>query len=78
MKMLPQKANRIFLVLLAAALLLTAVGAGAESTPLVGAGLTAAFGAFVFRALTFRCPFCGHYLGRTDGTHCPRCKKEFS
>lgn len=76
MKMLPKKVNRIFLILLAAALLLTAVGAWAEITPLLGAGLLAAFGAFVFRALAYRCPFCGHYLGRTDGTRCPRCKKE--
>ena len=71
----PQQNNRIFLILLAASLLILLVGVTSESLPLLGIGSIFAFSSFVF---TFRCPHCRHYLGRQSGTDCPHCKKKIN
>ena len=74
----PQQYNRIFFMLLAAGILLLLIGMTSESLPLQGLGLLTAFGSFVFRAITYRCPHCRHYLGRRSGTACPHCKKKIN
>ena len=73
---IPKKCNYIFLAVLAGSIIMLFIGMASEVIPLLGAGLFLAFGSFVFRAITFRCPDCGYYLGRGSGTYCPRCKKE--
>ncbi len=75
MKTSPQTHNRIFLGILALAIVFLLIGVFVNNTTLMGTGLTLAFGSFVFRVMTYRCPHCGYYLGRRDGTHCPKCGK---
>ena len=72
----PKKYNYIFLAVLVASIVILLVGMTIESIPLLGIGFLLAFGSFVFRTITFRCPYCGHYLGRRSGTYCPHCKSE--
>ena len=76
MKISPKKYNYIFLAILTVSIILLLLGAASESIALLGAGLLIAFASFVFRTITFRCPYCGYYLGRRSGTYCPHCKKE--
>lgn len=72
----PKKYNCIFLVILAVGISSFLLGAINENLFLIGGGLLIAFGSFIFRAISYRCPFCGYYLGRRSGTYCPHCKKE--
>lgn len=72
----PRTYNYIFLAILAASIILLLIGAVNENVALLGIGFLLAFGSFVFRAITFRCPYCGYYLGRRSGTYCPHCKKD--
>ena len=72
----PKTCNYIFLAILAVSIILLLIGAVTENVVLLGIGLLLAFGSFVFRAITFRCPYCGYYLGRRSGTYCPHCKKD--
>ena len=72
----PKTYNYIFLAILAVSIILLLFGAVYENVVLLGVGLLLAFGSFVFRAITFRCPYCGYYLGRRSGTYCPHCKKD--
>ena len=72
----PKKYNYIFLAVLVLGIVILLVGMTSESIALLGVGFLLAFGSFVFRAITFRCPYCGYYLGRRSGTYCPHCKKE--
>ena len=76
MSMSPRKYNHIFLAVLTGAIILLLIGMIMESIVLLGIGFLIAFGSFVFRVITFRCPYCGYYLGRRSGTYCPRCKKD--
>jgi len=76
MNMSPRKYNHIFLAVLAFSIILLVVGMVTENIILLGAGFLIAFGSFVFRVITFRCPYCGYYLGRRSGTYCPHCKKD--
>lgn len=76
MTMRPRKYNHIFLAVLALAIILLFVGMVMESLIILGAGFLIAFGSFVFRVITFRCPYCGYYLGRRSGRYCPHCKKD--
>lgn len=76
MSMSPRKYNHIFLAVLIGAIILLLIGMIMESIVLLGIGFLIAFGSFVFRVITFRCPYCGYYLGRRSGTYCPRCKKD--
>ena len=75
MKMTPKRSNRVFLCILSLAILLLVLGLVVRNLPLLGAGFVLAFGAFVFRTAAYRCPHCGYYLGRRDGTYCPKCRK---
>ncbi|HJJ66000.1 MAG: hypothetical protein IJD66_06160 [Methanocorpusculum sp.] len=72
----PKKFNKIFLAILAVSIIMLFIGMASENIPLLGFALLIAFGSFIFRAITFRCPYCGYYLGRRSGTYCPRCKKD--
>ena len=72
----PKKFNKIFLAILAVSIIMLFIGMTSENIPLLGFALLIAFGSFIFRAITFRCPYCGYYLGRRSGTYCPRCKKD--
>ena len=72
----PKKLNKIFLAILAVSIIMLFIGMASENIPLLGFALLIAFGSFIFRAITFRCPYCGYYLGRRSGTYCPRCKKD--
>ncbi|MBE6516268.1 MAG: hypothetical protein E7Z71_06220 [Methanocorpusculum parvum] len=72
----PKKFNKIFLSILAVSIIMLFIGMASENIPLLGFALLIAFGSFIFRAITFRCPYCGYYLGRRSGTYCPRCKKD--
>jgi len=72
----PKKFNKIFLAILAISIIMLFIGMASENIPLLGFALLIAFGSFIFRAITFRCPYCGYYLGRRSGTYCPRCKKD--
>ena len=72
----PKKYNYIFLTVLAVSIVILFVGMVNESIPLLGIGLLFAFASFVFRVITFHCPYCGYYLGRRSGTYCPHCEKE--
>ena len=76
MKTSPRKFNYIFLVALAVGISILLLGAISETVFLIGIGLLIAFGSFVFRAIFFRCPYCGYYLGRRSGFYCPHCKRE--
>ncbi|WP_418632338.1 hypothetical protein [Ruthenibacterium lactatiformans] len=72
----PKTYNYIFLAILAVSIILLLIGAVNENVAVLGVGLLLVFGSFVFRAITFRCPYCGYYLGRRSGTYCPHCKKD--
>ena len=72
----PKKFNKIFLAILTVSIIMLFIGMASENIPLLGFALLIAFGSFIFRAITFRCPYCGYYLGRRSGTYCPRCKKD--
>ena len=72
----PKKSNHIFLTALSVSIIILLIGMTTEILPLTGVGLLLAFLSFVFRVLTFRCPYCGHYMGRQNSTHCPRCRKK--
>ena len=72
----PKKFNKIFLAIFAVSIIMLFIGMASENIPLLGFALLIAFGSFIFRAITFRCPYCGYYLGRRSGTYCPRCKKD--
>ena len=72
----PGKYSQIFLIILAVGITLLSVGLVCDRIVILGVGLLIAFGSFVFRVITYRCPHCGYYLGRQRGTHCPRCKEE--
>ena len=72
----PKKFNKIFLAILAVSIIMLFIGMASENIPLLGFALLIAFGSFIFRAITFRCPYCGYYLGRRSGTYSPRCKKD--
>lgn len=72
----PKRYNSIFLALLAVSIIILFIGMINQAIPLLGVGLLLAFGSFIFRVITFRCPFCGKYLGKLSGTHCPSCEKE--
>jgi len=72
----PKKFNKIFLAILAISIIMLFIGMASENIPLLGFALLIAFGSFIFRAITFRCPYCGYYLGRRSRTYCPRCKKD--
>ena len=72
----PKRYNYIFLAVLAVSVIILFVGMANESIPLLGVGLLLANASFVFRIITFRCPYCGYYLGKRSGTYCPHCKKE--
>ena len=72
----PKKFNKIFLAILAVSIIMLFIGMASENIPLLGFSLLIAFGSFIFRSITFRCPYCGYYLGRRSGTYCPRCKKD--
>ena len=76
MNISPKKYNFIFLTILSLAILLLFIGMALEHIALLGVGLAIAFGSFVFRIITFRCPYCGYYLGKRNGKYCPKCKKE--
>ena len=72
----PKKFNKIFLAILAVSIIMLFIGMASKNIPLLGFALLIAFGSFIFRAITFRCPYCGYYLGKRSGTYCPRCKKD--
>lgn len=72
----PKKYNYIFLAVLAVSIIMLFIGMVNESIPLLGIGLLLTFASFVFRVITFRCPYCGYYLGRRSGIYCPNCKQE--
>ena len=72
----PKKFNKIFLAVLAVGIIMLLVGMASENIPLLGFALLIAFSSFVFRVITFRCPYCRYYLGRRSGTYCPRCKRD--
>ena len=72
----PKKFNKIFLAILAVSIIMLFIGMASENIPLLGFALLIAFSSFVFRVITFRCPYCGYYLGRRSGTYCPRCKRD--
>ena len=74
----PKKFNYVFLILLSVSIIILLIGMACESIPLSGVGLLLAFSSFVFRTITFRCPYCGHYPGRQSGTYCPHCKSEIN
>jgi len=69
----PKKARQIYLGVGAGALLIVLMGVVMQSTrvELVGAGIMVLD--MIFHLITYHCPHCGRYLGRTWGDYCPFC-----
>ena len=74
----PQKANRLFMIIVLFGFVVAMIGATTEIHLISVLSLIVMFGAVIFKVLFYRCPNCGKFLGRDTVKHCPNCESKIS
>lgn len=70
------KVRTVQYVMLGVGALTSLVGAGLESSALMGIGIGILALSVIYHIVYYRCPHCGAFLDRSTGEYCPHCGKE--